>query len=323
MVMGIFKKFNEPVFMKTGNELENKLKVLKSGLDDVEDKDALRADIILTEMGLQGENRVINALKKSDIGMYVLRDIHIHYGNEKANIDFCIITPAHCYLVECQSMIGNILVSGSRHFKRKYTVDDKEIADTIISPYNKISKYKTVLKNIWFENMNVVDKALFMKYTDYYYKPLIVVPNEAGISFDKQAPVKIKDNIVAVEHLIDYINEDIKNTKRKNLYDQEQMEKVAESILKYHREISANYLDKSHIKVINDITLKNDLVIYRTRKCNEMGITLDLVFSDKELNDIVVARPRTIEDLVKVLDRKKAALFGDEIIAIVNRLYKK
>jgi hypothetical protein len=255
--------------------------------------------------------------------MYVLRDIHISYDKETADIDYCIITPAHCYLVECQTMIGNILVSGSRKFKRKYLVDDKEIADTIYSPYVKICHYKNILKKIWFENMNVVDKALFNKYTDAYYKPLIIVPQEKGISFDEHAPINIKSNIVSVDNLIDYINEDIKNTKKKNLYDQEQMENVAESILKYHRERNDNYLDKYHIKVINDITLKNDLVIYRTRKCNSMGITLDLVFTDKEMEDIIVTRPRTMEDLVKVLDRKKAGLFGNEILEIVNRLYKK
>lgn len=321
--MGIFKKFNEPVFMKTGNELENKLKVLKSGLAEVEDKDKLRADIIITEMGLQGEERVVKTLQNSDMGMYILRDIHISYGRENADIDFCVITPAHCYLVECQSMIGNILVSGSRSFKRKYTIDNEEIADTIFSPYVRINKYKTLLKNIWFEHMNAVDRALFIKYTDSYYKPLIVIPKETGIAFDEHAPEIIKNNIVIVDNLIEYINEDIKNTPKKKLYSQEQMEKVAESILKYNRSVDIDYLDKYHIKVFNDITLKNDLVIYRTRKCNDMGITLDLVFTDKELDNIVQTRPRTIEDLAKVMDTKKASLFGDDIVKIVNRLYKK
>ena len=48
-------------------------------------KDALREDIILTEMGLQGEERVIKALNNCNIGMYVLRDINIDYGSSGVN----------------------------------------------------------------------------------------------------------------------------------------------------------------------------------------------------------------------------------------------
>lgn len=321
--MGIFNKFDEPIFMKTSNELDNKLKVLKSGIDDVENKEKLRADIVLTELGLKMEERVAEILKKSNMGMFVLRDIHVTYNNEKANIDFCIITSARCYLVECQNMVGNVIVIGSKDFQRKYNVDAEEIADTIKSPYKRICHYKDILKRNLFEKMNIVDKALFDKYEDYYYKPLIIVPSLSGISFEEQAPDYIKKNVVSIDNLLDYINSDIENTKKNKLKNEEDMEKVAESILKYHKEEKFNYLDKYHIKVINDITLKNDLVIYRTRKCNSMGITLDLVFTDKEMEDIINTRPRTIEDLAKVMDHKKVSLFGNEIVDIINRLYRK
>ena len=118
--MALFEVFKDTIFFKESSNLEKKIKALEEIQDKVKKKEALTRELKILKQGLNGEKSISFELKNANIGMYVMHDVNVAYRDMEAQIDYIIITPVHCYLVECKNLIGNITVTKDGEFRREY-----------------------------------------------------------------------------------------------------------------------------------------------------------------------------------------------------------
>ena len=109
-------RFKETIFYKTNSDLEDKYNALCKLKKDYPNNEELSVELYIVKKGLDGENEISYELSKSNIGMYVLRDIKLKYEDLTAQIDYIVITPIYTYLIECKNLIGNITVNEKGDF---------------------------------------------------------------------------------------------------------------------------------------------------------------------------------------------------------------
>ncbi len=65
--------------------------------------------------------------------------------------------------------------------------------------------------------------------------------------------------------------------------------------------------------------------IWRKEKADKAGVPVYIVATNRELHDIVLAAPKTLEALkgIKGFGRKKVEKYGDELIKLLSRYYEK
>ena len=230
--MALFEKFQRTVFVKDDSELEEKLNSLKSIRDKVVEKDEIEKEIKISELGLIGEKRIEYELKCANIGMYVLHDVNVIVDDLTAQVDWVVITPAYCYLIECKNLIGNVTVNSQGEFRRYYQYKGKKIAEAIYSPYRQAVRHKEIWKKDWCTRRGKIKIFLENDIFENWYKPLVVFANPNGILDIKYAPAEIKRSIVKVDNLIEYFKADIMKKGTSELDSRKNMEENAIGILK-------------------------------------------------------------------------------------------
>lgn len=321
--MSLFNRFTETVFLKEDSNLTRQIEDLKKIPDFEKNKDILR-DIKLLEIGLQGEKEIAFELKNANIGMYVLHDITIIHEDLKAQIDYIIITKGFTYLVECKNLIGNITVDNKGEFKREYEINGKKYKEAIYSPYTQAVRHKEILKKRWIKNNNklkvFLGESLFDKLR---YRPLVVLANSKSLLNIKYAPKEMKDNIIRVDQLVRYINNDIQKYDS-SLYDkQKDMFSLAQNFLEANCEEYVSLANKYNKISTNDNKekYKNLLKNFRRERSKEMKIPAYYIFTDDELNNLIDKMPNTLEELneFKLLSPVKIKCHGKEIIEILKK----
>lgn len=230
--MSLFEKFQRTVFVKDDSELEEKLNSLKAIRDKVVEKDEIEKEIKISELGLIGEKRIEYELKCANIGMYVLHDVNVVVDELTAQVDWVVITPAYCYLIECKNLIGNVTVNSQGEFRRYYQYKGKKIAEAIYSPYRQAVRHKEIWKKDWCTRRGKIKIFLENDIFENWYKPLVVFANPNGILDIKYAPAEIKKSIVKVDNLIEYFKADIMRKGTSELDGRKNMEENAIGILK-------------------------------------------------------------------------------------------
>lgn len=230
--MSLFEKFQRTVFVKDDSELEEKLNSLKAIRDKVVEKDEIEKEIKISELGLIGEKRIEYELKCANIGMYVLHDVNVIVDELTAQVDWVVITPAYCYLIECKNLIGNVTVNSQGEFRRYYQYKGKKIAEAIYSPYRQAVRHKEIWKKDWCTRRGKIKIFLENDIFENWYKPLVVFANPNGILDIKYAPAEIKRSIVKVDNLIEYFKADIMRKGTSELDGRKNMEENAIGILK-------------------------------------------------------------------------------------------
>lgn len=320
--MILFDNFHETIFLKSSSNLEKDINELKGIRKTLSNTYQIDKDIKLLETGLQGEKEIEFELKNANIGMYVLHDINIEFEDLKAQIDYVIVTKAYTYLVECKNMIGNITINENGEFKREYNYNGEKIIEGIYSPYRQALRHKEVLKKIWLSNHNKISAYLWEKSFDRNYKPLVVLTNSKGLTNMRYAPKEIKDITIRSDALIEYIKKDIAKCD-KNLYSSKKsMESWARSILNKNVSYSKHNLEKYKNEDINKNLLIEKLKEYRRNKAKDKNIPAYYIFTDKELEQIIMLLPKTYKDLEKsnILNQTKLKFHGTEIIKIINTI---
>ncbi len=319
--MGIF--FKETVFLKTDSDLEKELVELEQLRSNVKDQDKLDKYIKTLRAGINGEKTIEYELKNARIGMFVLHDINLQYDDLNSQIDYVIVTPVHCYLVECKNMIGDITVDNKGQFVRKLPWGSKE---SIYSPYTQANRHVDVLKKIRDRNNGAIAKALSAFTKDDYYRPLVVVSNSNGILNTKYATKELKSKIVRADALIDYLKKDIEECGLINQNSKAEMEKVAISILNQNVEKqNNNWVDRFELKEepkrepsTNNAQLREKLLNYRREESKKRNYPAYYIFNNDQLEKIIETKPSTKEKLGKILEPVKVKIYGEDIIEIVN-----
>jgi len=320
-------RFKDTIFYKESSDLNDKYKALKKLNDEYPNNDNLISELYTVKKGLDGENEIAYQLKKSHIGMYVLRDIQIKFKDLTAQIDYVIITPIYTYFIECKNLVGNITVNENGDFIREFTVNGKKIKKGMYSPLRQVEAQREVARKIWEDSANKFQKMFGSNLFDYYRRVLVVAANQDTILNTQKAPNDIKDKIIRADNLIRKITYDINNrNKEDSLKSQKIMEEAAKSyidvIINEKVDYYKYYKDKfcNNNEITYDNTLKERLIEFRKDKSKSMNIPAYYVFTNEELDKLIEIKPRNMEDLIKsnILSKIKLKTHGEDIIKAIN-----
>lgn len=297
-------RFKDTVFYKENSDLQNKYDALKKLSDAFPNNKDILSELFIVKRGLDGENEIAYQLKKAHVGMYVLRDIKLKYGDLTAQIDYVIITPVYIYYVECKNLVGNITVSDNGDFIREYTSNGKKIEKGMYSPLRQVEAQREVIRKIWESKSSAINKFFGSKNFNYYRRVLVVVANQDAILNTSRAPEEMKHKILRADALVRQIEYDINHRSHDEYLESKKgMEETAQSYVDLSVKEEINYYDYYKKKYCNGIgapmnnNLRGRLIELRKTRSNEMNIPAYYVFTNDELDKLVEARPKTIDEL--------------------------
>ena len=344
--MGLFsKRFEDTVFLKETSDLQDQYNALVKLNEEYPNNEDILEELVIVKKGLKGENEIAYQLKKSNIGMYVLRDVKFQYEDLTAQIDYIIITPVYRYFVECKNLVGDITVNEKGDFIRELIVNGRKVKKGMYSPLRQVEAQREVVRKCSMKNQTMFDKIrdnLFNTKDSYYdyRRVLVVAANPETILNTSKAPKDIKNKVIRADALIRTIENDIRESKEEFPLKEKDMKLIAENYLETEQS-STDYYEfyknkfnlEQQIKIEqpnketpqveieileednpNDIELKNRLKELRTKISKEQIIPAYYVYNNEELDRIVERKPKTIEELREVLPAVKVNSHGKKII---------
>lgn len=324
--------FKDTIFLKDDCDLENEIGELLNLKGKVTNEEELDKYIRFLKAGLAGEKAIEYELKNARIGMYVLHDINVNVDGLNAQIDYVIITPVHAYLVECKNLVGDITVDNKGQFIRKLPWGSKE---SIYSPITQAQRHVDIMKKYRDANRNSVFNILnSLIGKDNYYKPLVVAANTNGILNIKYATKETKNMIVKVDNLVNYLIQDIENTKLLERDTKDMMEKTANYVLAANTpKEKENWTERFELKTetkpniveskTQNIDLESSLKNYRTKQSKERNYPAYYIFTNAELDKILNIKPKTLDELKNILEPIKVKMYGEDILNILKEQDKK
>lgn len=318
--------FKDAIFYKENSDLHERYDALKKLNEEYPNNEELMSAMYFIKKGFEGENEIAYQLKKSNIGMYVLRDVKVKYEDLTAQIDYVIITPVFIYYVECKNLVGNITVDEKGDFIREYTINGKKIKKGIYSPLRQVEAQREVIKKIWNSKKSMFGKLFASNNFENYRRVLVVVANQDTILNTSKAPKEIKYKVLRADSLIRQIEYDINHRNKDIDYfdSKKSMEERAKTYLDLSIKEDINYYEYYKNKFCNNIetndNLKDRLIEFRTKRSSEMNIPAYYVFTNEELDKLIEIRPKTIEELINfnILPAIKVKTHGEKIINIIN-----
>lgn len=320
-------RFKDTIFYKESSDLEDKYNALKKLNQEYPNNEDILTELYIVKKGLDGENEISYQLKKSSIGMYVLRDIKIKYEDLTAQIDYVIITPVYTYYVECKNLVGNIIVNEKGDFIREYNINGKNIKKGIYSPLRQVEAQREVIRKIWESNASKFKKFFASKYFNHFRRVLVVAANQDTILNTTKAPNDIKYKILRADSLVRQMEYDINH---KSNDDVASSKKNQEEIAKYYLELSINeevdyyeyYKEKYNlVSKIDDNELRENLITLRKARASELNIPAYYVFTNEELDKLIESKPKSIDELKKlnILSDIKVKTHGKQIIEVITK----
>lgn len=238
------ESFNKPVFLKEDSTLKQRLEYLRK--NPISDGETLYK----IKTGVDGEDQLAYHLNRTNIPMYILRDIHLSIDGINTQIDFVVITSHHCYFMECKN-----------YNAKKIKVDSK--GDFLIipeksrryigiqSPLSQVNEQMELFKRICINEKREFNDDRFKE----YFKSMVIFANNGVILNTNDAPAYIKYNVKKLDNFINQLKYDEKHYKGKEL-NQEQMLNLANFIL------SKNVKVKIEEPIIEDIKDKTQPIDY-------------------------------------------------------------
>lgn len=306
------KDFYEPIVLKNNSSLEDKLNILKAH------SRSNAEDIYKLDKGIQGEKQVLYHLTKSNIGMYILRDINFVCDDLKAQIDFIVITSHHCYFIESKNYRAGIIhIDESSNFELSSKNKNHYEKRGIKSPLSQVDDQLSVFQRICLKDQEEVKRLLNGVGFKNYFKTMVVFANPENRLNNKNAPINIKYRVLKVDNLIRQIQYDenhyngVKLTKNQmleiaNYILSKNVEVTIDTIpevIEYETETRTTYKKRTKTnskKVILIISIIIFLILGYFSD-NIIGM-LDNITNSKVLNDDKVT---AIKDLKEKFDSSK------------------
>ena len=321
-------RFKDTIFYKENSDLQDKYNALKRLNEEYPKNEELQSELLIVKKGLDGENEISYQLKKSHIGMYVLRDVKVKYEDLTAQIDYVVITPVFTYYIECKNLIGNITVTDKGDFIREFTLNGKRIKKGMYSPLRQVEAQREIIRKIWESNTSSFIKFFASKNFEYYRRVLVVAANQDTILNTNKAPKEFKYKILRADSLVRKIEYDLNHRDNDDyLKSKKGMEEIAQSYLDLSSKEEIDYYNYYKEKFCNNVNvpikddLKERLIELRKTRCNEMTIPAYYVFTNDELDKLIEVRPKTIEELknANILTPIKIKTHGDLIVEEINK----
>lgn len=228
--MNIFNSSKkETVFYNQNNCIKKTLEEFNVMLEKVNEdgKKVIEEKIKLINCGIYGENQIDYELKNSNIPMYILKNIRLQNNEKESEIDFLVITKKLIYIIECKNLIGNIDVDNKGNFTRKIYQNGYINIKSTYSPITQNERHMRLIKEILLESKtNFISKLLFKLNFEKKYISIVVLANNKTILNDRYAKKEVKDKIVKIDQLVNYI--EVKNKESKSIVkSKKEMEKTA------------------------------------------------------------------------------------------------
>ncbi len=318
-------RFKDTIFLKEASDLQSKYDALAKLTKEYPDNLDLKNEYYMVKKGLEGENEIAYQLKKAHIGMYVLRDVKIHYEDLTAQIDYVLITPLYTYYVECKNLLGIITINDKGDFIREYVFNGKKVKKGMYSPLRQVEAQREVLRKLWEKSTSGMIKIFASNKFDHYRRVLVVAANKDTILNTRYAPKDVKDKVIRADALVKKIQDDFdKRDKNEFIESQKNMEKIAKSYIELSVKDDTDYYEyyknKYCCKSTNDEELKNKMIAFRKKRSSEMSIPAYYVFTNEELDELIKLKPKSVEELRKsgILPDIKTNTHGKEIIRELN-----
>lgn len=337
MLKNIIKKITsgtltKPEFIKADSEAKHQLEALETLLLKAEGevKDSLSQDIKMIQYGIVGEDSIAFELANAHIPMLILHDLYLEHEGLNAQIDYLIITRKFILVIECKNLIGNIEVNSSGDFIRTFGYNGRFKKEGIYSPITQNTRHLELIKRIRIDSKQGVLARYFATTVaaSGFYKSVVVLANPKTVINMKFAPKTVKEQIIRSDQLINYIKTQLSNEKSTEMSTADMFD-FAHFFHNLHRVKQENFLKKYADKIelnpklpesIDKTALYGALKAYRLAKSRELDIKPYIVFSNADMDDVILKMPKNTSELLNVngFGPEKVKKYGQEILEIVK-----
>lgn len=329
MIRNLFMKKREPVFLKEDSSLVESLEELKAMLDKLKgsDLESLERDIFLIEQGITGEKNVEFELRNSYFPIIVLKDLYYELGDQTAQIDFLVFTSKLMFIIECKNLYGNLTIDRQGNFVRTLNYGKKTWKEGIYSPITQNQRHKDLLHKMTVESKtNLFKKYLADSRFDKYCIPVVVLANPKTVLEMNNAPRNIKNNVIRADQLIAFIRNHHNISKEEAVSEKAQM-RWAQFYLNAHQEKEDSFLSKYKTILANEIPIEErgiykELKKYRLVKSREEKIKAYYIYTNKQLEELILSEPACIEDIMKLawMSELKINKYAQDILNIFQEV---
>ena len=283
--MFLFEKFEDTIFLKESSDLQDRYDALMKLKDEYPKCEDLYEELYIVKKGLEGENEIKYQLSKSNLGLYVLRDINIECDGLKAQIDYVVLSKMYCYFIECKNLVGNITVNEKGDFIREYNINNKKFKKGMYSPLRQVEAQRDVYKKIWNNRLssnkviNFIKRALSENNFTDTHRVLVVAANNETILNTKYAPKDIKDKVIRADALVRKIQYDLDKSDKTIWYSKKEVEDWANTFLNMNVVNNINYYE--YYKDKSKVILQEKYFNIMYDNCINYG----LIMSSKENNN--------------------------------------
>jgi hypothetical protein len=313
------RKVSEPLILKESSTLDTQLRSLENMRGYVSNDSAsfLENDIKLMSFGSVGEKSLMYELKSSDMPICVIRDLHLKHGDLTAQIDFVVITRGTIYLLECKNLSGNIEVRHNGEFIRKYKYDGRTVTESLYSPITQNARHLSIFKKCLSKKLSLKDRL----FNRYKIKPLVVLANSRSVLNTLETTKSLMNQITKIDLINKRISEGSKYKPELSRSQFKKVKRMSLKVLSMHDLISTDISSKyKRYSKDKETQLFDELRAYRAKKTKEEQTKAYYIFTNRELEDVVSNKPRTVDDLKTIygFGSKKIEAYGDDIISIVS-----
>lgn len=307
-----------PVFfnkeqMLVNDQLEN-LKFLLTHVID-SDKDKVKKEIDILSSGLLGEKNINYELSHSFLDITYLYNLNLSYQENRAQIDYLIISKSFIVCLECKKYTGIIKINQDGEFTRVSSLDKKQKLG-LYSPFEQNNKHLEVLKRILQDygiNIPII--------------PLIVIADSSAVIKDNKAPNKIKKAVIKYDQLNRTLNKYLE--KYQPILSQDEVLNLANFLSNENIVYSLDYVKKLNLTLIKDVADKNhfqedlydQLVKMREVISQETQLSPFQILSNKTLMELSTIKPTTLSQLENIygIGDKKLNDYGYLIIDYIKK----
>ncbi len=270
------------------------LKSLSASLNE-EGNLLLQQDIKKLEYGMIGEKNIAFELKNSHMPMYILHDVYLEDGDLSSQIDYLVFTKKLCFVIECKNLYGNIEINHMGDFIRTIEFGGKKKKEGVYSPITQNQRHLELMKKIKSDSRsNILTKFLTDRYFEDAYQPVVVLANPKTVLYARFAKPETREQVIRADQLVKYIKETCEKSKE-----------PAVGTVEMHWEYTEVF---------------KALKAYRLHKSREEKIKPYMIFSDRQLKDLLTKMPKSKDALQTVygFGVVKADKYGADILKIVQ-----
>lgn len=332
--------FEEPVIVKESNEATKQVQEMILFRNELitEGQELIDDEIRLIQAGIYGEDAILFELKNSHLPIIVMRDLNLSYKGLSAQIDFLILTPRGHLVIECKNLVGDIEITSSGDFIRKFNYGKRTIKSGIYNPITQNRRHLDLMRDIYIDQQeNIIRRTMLDNEFWKMFNPFVVVANSKSVLNIKYAKKEVKEKIVRLDQLNNKVREIIFSNEKMGFTSNELID-IANHILNYHRVKPFDFKEKykSYIKtqtkeevIVQTREISADiesdpkyiaLKKYRLDQSRKENIKPYFIFNNIQLEDLVKTCPKNKQELLSVngFGPAKCEKYGDDILRIIN-----